>query len=178
MIRFIEDYKQRLKEATYSYFARNARIGSYIKAVGAVLQMAEEDVYGLIFSLPIRQASGRTLDKWGDIVGVQRRSLNDPAYRRVLLSRIGFSTGSGTYKNVLDAVSLYTGDPEPWMQPSRSGYTRVSFVGDLSVSEQERLLEVFENVASYSPEIIQTSTDPFTFGDTFGKAFGAERIDS
>lgn len=179
MTQFIADYKDRLRAATYSWWASKARVGAYIKALGSVFQTVEEDVYGLVFSLPISQASGTTLDKWGDILGEQRLGLNDAAYRRVLRAKIAFLAAKGSGPRILDAFTNFTGDPEPKIELSDSGFLRVSYTADLSASEQERLLRLLAPapVAGFATEVLELSSDPFLFGDTFGKSFGAERID-
>lgn len=179
MIQFIPDYKKRLKESTYSWWSRKGRIGAYIKAVASVFQTIEEDIYGVVFSLPVSQAGGATLDKWGDILGEQRLGLTDPAYRRVLRAKIAFLSASGVAPPILDAISTFTGDPEPSLERSSSGFMRIAYTGDLTVGEQTRLVRLIQDApaAGFKEEIVQKSTDPFLFGDTFGKAFGSERID-
>lgn len=180
MIQYLTDIKQRLSNAVYSRFRTKTRIGAYIEAIGTVLQTVESDTYGTTFSMLLSQATGETLNRWGTIVGEQRQGLSDERYRAVIRSKISAVAASGTAKKILDALASFTGDPNVEFRTSSSGWVRIAYTGDLGSDRHVRLLRTIEQgiAAGFGLEVIEMSSDPLRFGDSFGKSFGSKRIDS
>lgn len=54
--------------------------------------------------LDIANASGKTLDLYGDMVGQKRGVLNDTQYKYMILTKIGINIVQGNYKTVIDAM--------------------------------------------------------------------------
>jgi len=52
---------------------------------------AKTDAQALLDILDIQQATGRTLDLYGDMLGQQRGALNDEQYRYMILTRVGIN---------------------------------------------------------------------------------------
>ena len=52
---------------------------------------AKTDAQALFDILDIQQATGRTLDLYGDMLGQQRGALNDEQYRYMILTRVGIN---------------------------------------------------------------------------------------
>ena len=179
MIDYIVDFPERLKADTYSRFWK-PRILAYIQALGGVAQTIESDTYGTAFSLLLDQATGETLNRWGLLVNEQRLGLSDESYRRVIRSKIAASRTSGLAKRILDTLTAYTEDDLTEFRTSASAWVRVAYTGDLTDEEITRLLRILRLAipAGYGLEVIEMGADPFRFGDSFGRAFNSQRIDS
>jgi hypothetical protein len=179
MIQYIVDVPDQLKSLVYSRFWK-PRILAYIKALGGVFQTIESDTYGTTFSILIDQATGETLNRWGTLVDEQRLGLSDESFRRVIRSKIAASRASGVAPKILDTLTAYTGDPDTEFRTSASGWVRVAYTGLLSDAEHVRLLRILRLAipAGFGLEVIEMAVDPFRFGDSFGRAFNSQRIDS
>ena len=179
MIDYVVDFPERLKADTYSRFWK-PRILAYIQALGGVIQTIESDSYGTTFSVLVDQATGETLDRWGELVDEQRLGLTDESYRRVIRSKIAASRASGIAPKILDTLTAYTSDELTEFRPSASAWVRVAYTGELTDAEKTRLLRILARAisAGYGLEVIEMAADPFRFGDSFGRAFNSQRIDS
>lgn len=65
---------------------------------------AKADAQAVFDMVDIQQATGHTLDMYGDMVGQKRGVLNDTQYRFMILTRIGINVVQGNYKTVIESV--------------------------------------------------------------------------
>ena len=65
---------------------------------------AKKDAQAVFNMVDLQQATGRTLDMYGDMVGKKRGALNDTQYRFMILTRIGINVVQGDYKTVVESV--------------------------------------------------------------------------
>lgn len=65
---------------------------------------AKVDAQAVVDMLDMQQATGRTLELYGEMVGQKRGALNDIQYRYMILTRIGINVVQGNYETVIDAV--------------------------------------------------------------------------
>lgn len=75
-------------------------------------QAAEElrkDLQAVSDALDLKQASGKTLDLYGEMLKQKRGQLNDEQYRYMLYARIGRNIIQGDYTSVMDAMILMFG---------------------------------------------------------------------
>lgn len=63
------------------------------------------DADALLNSLDLWQATGRTLDFYGDVVGQKRGALTDEQYRYMIGLRIAINTAQGSYENSIDILT-------------------------------------------------------------------------
>lgn len=68
-----------------------------------------QDVYN---SLDLNLATGKTLDLYGESVGLNRGNFNDEQYRIAILNKIAYNTSVGEYENVVWLLSLILGSPK------------------------------------------------------------------
>lgn len=68
------------------------------------VEVLKKDMDDVLNVLDIQQATGKTLDLYGDMVGQQRGELNDLQYRYMILTRIGINNTQGNYSTVLAAA--------------------------------------------------------------------------
>lgn len=75
----------------------------------AVLKQDMDDVLSV---LDIQNATGKTLDLYGDMVGQKRGELNDLQYRYMILTRLGINVTQGDYSSILQ-IACRIFDCEP-----------------------------------------------------------------
>lgn len=67
------------------------------------------DIRLVLEALDLNQATGKTLDLYGDMLRQRRGLLNDEQYRYMLFSRIGRNIVQGDYKSIMDTLILMFG---------------------------------------------------------------------
>lgn len=65
---------------------------------------AKKDAQDILNAVDIQQATGHTLDLYGDMVGQKRGALTDKQYRFMILTRIGINVVQGNYKTVIECI--------------------------------------------------------------------------
>ena len=65
---------------------------------------AKKDAQDILNAVDIQQATGHTLDLYGDMVGQKRGTLTDKQYRFMILTRIGINVVQGNYKTVIECI--------------------------------------------------------------------------
>lgn len=85
------------------------------------------DIQDVLRCLDLNQATGKTLDLYGDMLGQRRGLLNDGQYRYMLLARIGRNVVQGDYNSIMRTLVLMFG----------SGMGDIA-LDDLEVVEEER----------------------------------------
>lgn len=64
----------------------------------------KKDINDVLNVLDISNATGKTLDLYGDMVGQQRGELNDIQYRYMILTKLGINITQGSYESVLQVA--------------------------------------------------------------------------
>lgn len=95
------------------------------------METLREDIGTVMAALDINQASGKTLDLYGDMLQQRRGQLNDEQYRYMLLARIGRNTVQGDYNSIMTTAVL--------MLSSHPGAITMN---DFELEEGERPCEV------------------------------------
>lgn len=67
------------------------------------------DIQMVFDCLDLNQASGKTLELYGDTMGQRRGLLNDEQYRYMILSQIGRNVVQGDYNSIMHALVLMFG---------------------------------------------------------------------
>lgn len=62
------------------------------------------DAIAILNMVDLQQATGRTLDLYGDMVGQRRGSLDDIQYRYMILTKMGINVCKGDYKSVINTI--------------------------------------------------------------------------
>ena len=70
---------------------------------------AKADAAALFDVLDLQNATGHTLDLYGDMVGQKRGVLNDTQYRFMILTRVGINVAQGNYATVIKSLRLIFG---------------------------------------------------------------------
>lgn len=65
---------------------------------------ARADTKAVFNMVDLQQATGHTLDLYGDMVGQKRGALNDTQYRFMILTRIGINVVQGNYPSVIVCI--------------------------------------------------------------------------
>lgn len=65
---------------------------------------AKVDAQALFDVLDVQQATGRTLDLYGDMLGQKRGALNDEQYRMFILRKVGVNAAQGNYSTVINIL--------------------------------------------------------------------------
>lgn len=89
--------------------SNNYKILSIVHQMG---EMFRENIAEIIKSRDISQATGKTLDYYGDFVGVNRDGATDEQYRALIRSKIARNTCDGTDTSILEALA-FTFDCHP-----------------------------------------------------------------
>ncbi|MDO4330667.1 MAG: DUF2612 domain-containing protein [Lachnospiraceae bacterium] len=69
----------------------------------------KEDIQKVKDSLDLNQATGKTLDLYGEMLEQWRGLLDDEQYRYMILARIGRNVAQGDYKSIMNALLLMFG---------------------------------------------------------------------
>lgn len=64
----------------------------------------KKDAIAILEMLDLQQATGYTLDLYGDLVGQKRGMLDDTQYRYEILSKMGINVGQGNYMSVINTL--------------------------------------------------------------------------
>lgn len=64
------------------------------------------DISDVLSVLDIQQATGKTLDLYGDMVGLKRGELNDLQYRYMIMAYAGLNIAQSDYNSVIDTLVL------------------------------------------------------------------------
>lgn len=86
--------------------------GNNYKLLELGRQAVEElrsDIRQVLEALDLNQATGKTLNLYGDMLRQRRGLLNDEQYRYMLFSRIGRNIVQGDYKSIMDTLILMFG---------------------------------------------------------------------
>lgn len=70
---------------------------------------AKTDALAILNMVDIQQATGHTLDLYGEMVGQKRGALNDDQYRFMILTRVGMNVVQGNYKTVIESIKCMFG---------------------------------------------------------------------
>ena len=65
-----------------------------------------KDMYDVLNVLDIKNATGNTLELYGDMVGQKRGELNDTQYRYMILTRIGMNIARGNYDSIIAVCQM------------------------------------------------------------------------
>lgn len=72
------------------------------------VEQLKKDMNDVLNALDITQATGRTLELYGEMVGQKRGTLNDEQYRYMILTRMGMNVVQGNYDTVIEsAMSIF-----------------------------------------------------------------------
>lgn len=66
---------------------------------------AKADARAVVNMVDLQQATGHTLDLYGDMVGQKRGQLNDAQYRVMILTKVSTNTVQGNYETVINCIS-------------------------------------------------------------------------
>lgn len=79
--------------------------------IGAINEL-KEDILAVKASLDLKQATGKTLDLYGEMLEQQRGILSDEQYRYMIFARIGRNSVQGDYASIMDALLLMFGSTQ------------------------------------------------------------------
>lgn len=135
-------------------------------------QVLDKDMSDVLNSLDIEQATGATLDLYGQMLGQERGSLNDYQYRLVIKNRIGENMCQGDFKSVLRllaqifdcdvkdiAIQEVATNKIDIKRLSLKALSKAGFTGEQAIEMVERILPVCVKVNSANIE------GTFEFGD-------------
>lgn len=96
------------------------KIHNIIEALVKQLQIAEDTLNDMYIFTYIETAFGKQLDEIGDIVGIDRTSIDDDVYRSDIIFQIYINTSNGepetlisVYRDIIDAVSVSYSEIHP-----------------------------------------------------------------
>ena len=69
----------------------------------------KKDVTAVFDMVDLQNATGHTLDLYGDMVGQKRGKLNDIQYRFMILTRIGINVVQGNYDTIINSIKSMFG---------------------------------------------------------------------
>lgn len=135
-------------------------------------QVLDKDMSDVLNSLDIEQATGATLDLYGQMLGQERGSLNDYQYRLVIKNKIAENMCQGDFNSVLELLSqIFDCDVKDIAiqevatnkidikRLSLKALSKAGFTGEQAIEMVERILPVCVKVNSANIE------GTFEFGD-------------
>lgn len=127
------------------------------------------DAQALLDVLDLWQATGYTLDLYGETVGQKRGGLTDDQYRYMILTRIAINTVQGNYESVTDIIPrLFNCKPTDIIIKDSERPCRVEiqkFPLDLLVNTGFTSLQAIELIEQLLP--ICVTVDDVNFNGTF-----------
>ena len=137
----------------------------------------KKDMDDVLNVLDLSQATGATLDLYGDMVGQQRGELTDDQYRYMILTRSGINNSQGSYDSVIallcrifecepSAISLDDGKDACTVELTKfplSVLVNVGFSGQQAIDMIRLLLPSGVTIDSANFE------GTFEFADTYGE---------
>ena len=135
-------------------------------------QVLDKDMSDVLNSLDIEQATGATLDLYGQMLGQERGSLNDYQYRLVIKNKIAENMCQGDFNSVLELLSqIFDCDVKDIAiqevatnkidikRLSLKALSKAGFTGEQAIEMVERILPVCVKINSANIE------GTFEFGD-------------
>lgn len=135
-------------------------------------QVLNQDITDVLNSLDLEQATGATLDLYGEMLGQKRGSLNDTSYRMLLRNKIGENICQSDFNSVLNLlaqifscdVTDFTLEEVPTnkidiTQMSLKMLGEAGFTGEQAIAMIERLLPTCVRIRNANIE------GTFEFGD-------------
>lgn len=120
-INYIADYEQRASRLARRLFRNAPRIDAVLRTGGRGAQQIEDMSFDALVSDNPDHATGEALDRWGRIVGEQRRGLNDRDYRRFIRARILANISPDDIDSIVEVWRVLT-EPDDvsvhWLRPA------------------------------------------------------------
>ena len=86
-------------------FKNQYNIESILNAFSEQIQALENPAFDMLSSMRLQNATGATLNRWGNTLGVPRAGRDDITYRAALFFRTLESIATGSPNEILDIVS-------------------------------------------------------------------------
>ena len=88
-------------------FAKHTSSNNYklLQLANLIFTDLQADIESIARSRDISYATGKTLDRYGEMVGVSRGAATDEQYRVKILNKIGASVSNGDCNSVISAIS-------------------------------------------------------------------------
>ena len=137
----------------------------------------KKDMDDVLKSVDIQQATGKTLDLYGDMVGQQRGSLTDVQYRFMILTKVGINITQGSYDTILGAACrIFDCEPSDIVLNDSENPCRVvidKFPFDVLVNagfSSEQAVEMLEMLLPIGVTIDSGNfAGTFEFAETYGE---------
>lgn len=104
----ITDFCRRAIDRLIEQFKKKYRIQSLLCAFVDQLQDLEYAIHDTLNLTTLTAATGKQLDGIGEIVGLQRTSLDDEIYRADIINQINFNSASGTPEQIIKYIEVIT----------------------------------------------------------------------
>jgi hypothetical protein len=103
----ITDYEQQANADFITQY-KESDVKDLIQGAMIEIQKIEEATQDFYLLLPLQNATGQTLDRWGFNFDVERGGLGDTTFRDKILAQILSYTSSGKPDQILQIISLLT----------------------------------------------------------------------
>lgn len=100
----MDDFKKSLPDSYNKQSGSNN--DKILQLEQAIVKTFREDLQAVNDALDINNASGETLDLFGELVGQGRGGLNDAQYRAVILSAVARNACQGTHSSIVELLAV------------------------------------------------------------------------
>jgi hypothetical protein len=107
-ITFITDYQKESEQTLVTQFANKIGFKNYLLTIIPLIQELENVFQDLYLYRNIEFSYGIQLDGLGQILGLERNSLNDDDYRKFLKFQAYVNTSKGESELLIEAVKFFT----------------------------------------------------------------------
>jgi len=104
----IDDFPERARGALPWQFRDATRMNHLMTAIGCGLQRQEDDQWAVHVDTLLDVADGDALDQWGQLVNLERVTLDDPTYRQMIRGAIPANLSTGTLDEMIRIYQLLT----------------------------------------------------------------------
>lgn len=160
----ITDHVARALLLLPAQFREKARLEALLSAFIAEAQDLEDALFELLEERGLDAAVGVQLDRLGELLGEERRGLEDSAYRLRLKVRIQRNLAQGEPERMIEVLRLLTGSDVVELWEPFPAVVRITFDGQ-DVGSDAELKQIMDSLASAGVrvELVQQLHPAFVF---------------
>jgi hypothetical protein len=142
-------------------------IGGLVTVLAERVQGVENVACNLILGRALANATGATLDLWGEVLDLPRSTTgpdatDDGVYRALLFGQVVTNTSAGDLESVLTLMRLLGADAVR-VTPDYPAGLRMEYRGDLITGDADTMTLLVKATTAVSLTVIETTVHPFGF---------------
>ena len=161
---YIADHPASAAGRLTAMFADASKLRAFVEARGKRSQRIEDAARQLMTERYIPDAVGKQLDRWGDVLGVDRRGRTDEQFRSVLLATAVIARSGGEPESVFAYFKLVVGADTVRLTENFPAAVDVTAVGVAAEDIQRLDDDVYKVIAAGVEPTIRVGNDLLPLG--------------